>query len=365
MADDNDKSQKTEEPTQRRLEEAHRRGEFATSREISTWFMLLGGALVVILLVPAIGRDLSGLLLAFFERPQEIQLDRDGLQQLGAAILSHAGIALVLPMLIMVVCALAGGLVQSGFRIAPDRIMPKFERISPKSGAGRLFSHRSLVEFLKGLVKLAIVGAVVTVLMMPELSRMESMTSLESVDVLRVMMRLGARLMIGVLAIVTLIAVLDYLYQRVTFLRGMRMSRQEIRDELKQTEGDPQVRARLRQIRQERARKRMMAAVPDATVVVTNPTHFAVALKYELETMAAPVLIAKGADLVARRIREVAEEAKVPIVESKPLAQALYAGVEIGQEVPPQYYKAVAEIVGYVFRLQGKLKGVPVRPSAG
>jgi flagellar biosynthetic protein FlhB len=150
----------------------------------------------------------------------------------------------------------------------------------------------------------------------------------------------------------------------MSFLRSMRMSRQEIKDELKQSEGDPHVRARLRQIRQERARRRMMAAVPESTVLVTNPTHYAIALKYELETMAAPVLTAKGADNVALRMREIAKEHGVPIFESKPLAQALYAGVEIGQEIPPEHYKAVAEIVGYVFRLQGKIKGQPVRPRA-
>jgi flagellar biosynthetic protein FlhB len=201
--------------------------------------------------------------------------------------------------------------------------------------------------------------------MVPELKDMSAMVTMANEDMLRLIARLVAKLLIGVLAIVTLIAALDYLYQRVVFMRGMRMTRQEVKDELKQTEGDPQVRARLRQIRQERARRRMMAAVPESTVVVTNPTHYAVALKYELDAaMAAPVVVAKGADNVALRIREVAEEAKVPVVESKPLAQALYAGVEIGEEVPPQHYKAVAEIIGYVFRLQGKIKGEATRPAA-
>jgi flagellar biosynthetic protein FlhB len=320
---------------------------------------------VLILLAPAMGRDLGRHLLAFLEKPHLIPLDVDGLSDLGAAVLGSTLTVLVLPLLILAVCAAAAGLVQNGFRLAPERLMPKFERISPLGGAQRLFSHRSLMEFAKGLLKLAIVSAVASVLMIPELKDLGAMTTMAGEDTLRLMARLVAKLLIGVLAIVTLIAALDYLYQRLVFMRGMRMTRQEIRDELKQTEGDPQVRARLRQIRQERARRRMMAAVPESTVVVTNPTHYAVALKYDLDAaMAAPMVVAKGADNVALRMRKVAEEAKVPIVESKPLAQALYSGVEIGQEVPPQYYKAVAEIIGYVFRLQGKIKGEARRPAA-
>ena len=273
MADDRDDSQKTEDPTPKRLEEAHKRGEFASSREIGNWFMLAGGAIVLILLVPAMGRDLGRLLIGFLERPDQIPLDREGIASLVAAIVSNAGAVLLVPLAIMVVCAIASGLLQNGFRIAPERLMPKFEHISLASGAKRLFSQRSLIEFVKGLTKMGIVGAIVTALMVPEFSRIETLMTMEGPDLLQVIAHLAARLMIGVLAVVTLIAALDYLSQRMSFLRSMRMSRQEIKDELKQTEGDPQVRARLRQIRQERARRRMMAAVPDATMLLTNPTH--------------------------------------------------------------------------------------------
>lgn len=364
MAEDNDDSQKTEDPTPKRLEDAAKRGEFASSREIGNWFMLAGGAVVLLLLAPAMGRDLGRLLIGFLERPDQIPLDRDALGELLMHVVSDIAALLMVPFAIMVVCAIASGLLQHGFRLAPERLMPKFEHISLGQGARRLFSVRSLVEFGKGLAKLGVVGAVVAALMIPEFSKVEMTITMDSQELIRLIMHLAARLMIGVLAVITLIAALDYLYQRMSFLRSMRMSRQEIKDELKQTEGDPQVRARLRQIRQERARRRMMAAVPESTVLVTNPTHYAIALKYDLETMAAPVLTAKGADNVALKMREVAEEHGVPIVESKPLAQALYAGVEVGQEIPPEHYKAVAEIVGYVFRLQGKLKGQPVRPRA-
>jgi len=364
MADDNDDSQKTEDPTPKRLEEAAKRGDFATSREIGNWLMLAGGALVLILLAPAMGRDLGRFLTGFLEHPDQIPVDRDGIGSLMTGVLSNVSAVLIIPMVMMAVCAIASGLLQHGFRLTPDKLMPKFEHISPAQGVRRLFSVRSAVEFIKGLVKIAIVSAVVGALMVPEFSKVEMLVTMGEQDVLRLILRLTARLMIGVLAVVTLIAALDYLYQRLSFMRSMRMSRQEIKDELKQSEGDPQVRARLRQIRQERARRRMMAAVPEATALITNPTHYAIAIKYELDTMAAPLVTAKGADNVALRMREIAKEHNVPIIEAKPLAQALYAGVEIGQEIPPEHYKAVAEIVGYVFRLQGKLKGQPVRPRA-
>jgi flagellar biosynthetic protein FlhB len=171
--------------------------------------------------------------------------------------------------------------------------------------------------------------------------------------------KLILRLLFGVLAVVTVLALFDYAYQRFAFMRSMRMSKQEVKEENKQAEGDPVIRARLRAIRMNRARKRMMAAVPKASVVITNPTHYAVALQYDMGDSGAPKVVAKGADLVAMKIREIAAEHDVPIVENPPLARALYAGVEIDREIPPEHYKAVAEIISYVFRLKGKLRPQP------
>jgi flagellar biosynthesis protein FlhB len=169
-------------------------------------------------------------------------------------------------------------------------------------------------------------------------------------------MMLAIRLVGGVLAALTVIAIADYAYQKISFMNSMRMSKQEVKEEYKQQEGDPFMKGKLRQIRTERARRRMMAAVPNASVIVTNPTHFAVALQYEMKSSGAPRLVAKGADLVAARIREVARAHNIPIVENPPVARALYATVEIDQEIPPEHYKAVAEIISYVFRLKGKLQ---------
>ena len=365
MADDRDNSQKTEEPTQRRLEDARKRGDFANSREIGHGFIMLAGTLVIVMLGPAIGRDLFRLLRTFVEKPALIRIDRLSLNALSQDTLMHVGAIMLLPMLLMVAFAIASGLAQHGFNLSPEKLKPDLERISPLKGAKRLFSMRSTVEFAKGIAKIAVVGAIAAAIMMPSMHGIELSTRMDAADLLELLRRLATRLMIGVLIVVAAIAALDFFYQRLAFLKQMRMSRQEVRDEMKQSEGDPHIRARLRQIRQERARRRMMAAVPGATVVVANPTHFAVALKYELDAMAAPLVVAKGADNVALRIRAVAEENEVPVFESPPLAQALYAGVEIGEEIPPEHYKAVAEIVGYVLRLQGKLKPKGVaRPTA-
>jgi len=188
------------------------------------------------------------------------------------------------------------------------------------------------------------------------------MSGLDAAAMLAEIARLIGRMGLGVFVALTFIAILDYAFQRFSFMKSMRMSKQEVKEEFKQSEGDPMIRARLRQIRMDRARKRMMAAVPTASVVVTNPTHVAVALKYELGTEGAPTVVAKGAELIAQRIREIATEHKVPIVENPPLARALYAGVEVDQQIPPEHYKAVAGIIGYVFRLQGKLKSKSAQP---
>jgi flagellar biosynthetic protein FlhB len=356
MADDShDDSQKTEEPTPKRLEEARRKGQVPSSREVNHWFVLLAGTIVVMAMLPAAGRDLVGMLRRFLEQPQAIPADFANLQAVIGETMSGLGLVMLPVFLLLVVAALAACLLQSGVVFAPDQIRPQLERISILSGAKRLFSLRALTEFAKGIAKLAIVGSVAFYLMWPAMPGLEQLPAMAVQDSTAVMWRLATKLMIGVLSIVTIIAGVDFLYQKLQFLRQMRMSRQEIRDELKQSEGDPAVRNRLRQIRRERAQRRMMQAVRQASVVVTNPTHYAVALKYELETMQAPVVVAKGIDHLALKIREIAEEADVPVMQSPPLARALYAGVEIDEEIPVEHYKAVAEIIGYVMRLKGKL----------
>lgn len=359
MSETGDNSQKTEEPTQRRLEEARRKGQVPMSREVNHWFMILAATLITVSLAPAALGGMMRAMRTFIEQPHAIPTDLANLTEILQGTAGAVALVVALPLAVLLAAAAAPGLIQAGPMFSPERIQPKLEKISLAKGLKRLFSLKSIAEFVKGVAKLAIVGAVAAALFWPVFGEAELYISLDAVALMDLLRDLSGRMLVGVLAVVSVIAALDYLYQRFEFTKSMRMSRQELKDELKQTEGDPHVKARLRQIRMERARRRMMAAVPDADVVITNPTHFAVALVYDMETMAAPRLVAKGTDRIALRIREVAEEHDVPVVENPPLARALHAGVELDAEVSPEHYKAVAEVIGYVMRLRGERSPVP------
>jgi flagellar biosynthetic protein FlhB len=363
MADDQDQSQKTEDPTQKRLTDAREKGQVASSREVNHWFMILAATLVVMVFMPGAMVDIKGLLTVFMEQPHAIGADAGNLRGLMATVLGKLLLALLPTLLLLVAAAVAAGLVQNGLIVSTEPLKPKLEKISIGKGLKRLFSAKSLVEFAKGVFKLTIVGAVATGILWPEVASLGHLASVEVLGGWDYMWLLAVKLLIGVLAIMSLIAGLDFLFQKFQHVTQMRMSRQDIRDEMKQTEGDPHIRARLRQIRRERAQKRMMQAVPRASVVIVNPTHFAVALKYELDDMNAPMVLAKGVDSLALKIREIAEANDVPVMENPPLARALYASAEIGDEIPAEHYKAVAEIIGYVMRLKGKLPGRPVKPK--
>jgi len=363
MADQTEDSQKTEEPTHKKLEDARKKGQTVNSREVNHWFMILGLTILVLVFAREMMGSLRDTLASFLQMSHALSVDGDGLREVirraGAEVLS----ALFLPVLVLMAAALAAGLAQSGFLLAVDRITPKMEKISVLKGMKRLFSLKAVVEFIKGISKLTVVGVVCTLLVLPEFSNLERFVGLPLPHILDAINALAVRVLIGVLATVSIIAGADYLYQRFDFFKQMRMSRQEIKDEFKQTEGDPIIKSRLRQLRMERAQRRMMSAVPEADVVITNPTHYAVALKYDMEAMAAPRLVAKGADYIAARIREVAKEHEIPIVENPPLARALHAGVKIDQDIPEDHYKAVAEVIAYVMRLKGTLP--PSKTSAG
>lgn len=363
MAEDTDDSQKTEEPSQKRLDEAREKGNVANSKEINHWFMIGAGTLFVTTFAPQTLIDIQRLILPFIEQPDAIPTDLDHLRRIMLSLFGQLLLACMLPIAVVVVAAIACGFVQHGFMASAESIMPKLEKISPLAGMKRLFSGQSIAEFVKGLVKLAIVATVGTMLLSPLIGQLAAITTMEMTEVMALTKSLSARLMIGVLSVMTVIAGMDFLYQRFAHLKKLRMSRQELKDEFRQSEGDPMVKGRLRQIRMERARRRMMAAVPQSDVVITNPTHFSVALKYVSGEMSAPRVVAKGADEVAFRIREVAKAHDVPIVENPPLARGLFAAVDIDEEIPPEHYKAVAEVISYVMKL--KRRGLPGRRPPG
>ena len=351
MAEEEDQSQKTEEPSQKKLDDARNKGQVATSRELNNALMISAAAAFVALLTPDIANDLSQILIPFISAPHGFTITVDDLRLTASDLLGNVGLTLILPGLLFVGAALTASLMQNGLVVSSEPLKPKLEKLSPISGAKRIFSLKSFVEFIKGLFKISLIGAAASILLWPEAPTIIKTVEIELVGVMVILQSLTLKLLVGVAALVLVIALLDLLYQRFEHQKQLRMSRKDLQDEFKQTEGDPHIKARLKGLRAERARRRMMADVPKATVVVTNPTHFAVALLYEPDEMAAPRAVAKGADLVALKIREIAENHHVPIVENPPLARALFAAVELGEDVPPEHYQAVAEVIGYVMRL--------------
>jgi flagellar biosynthetic protein FlhB len=264
--------------------------------------------------------------------------------------------ATALPLSLLMLAALAGNLIQHRLVWSGEGLKPKFSKISPAAGLGRLASKQTLANFAKGLAKLGVLGAVIGALLWPERARLEGLVTVDPSAILAITHVLAVKMLGTVVAILAVIAAMDYFFQYRQWYERQKMSVAELKEEFKQTDGDPAVKGKIRQIRHNRMRKRMMAAVPTASVVITNPTHYAVALRYE-RGMNAPVCVAKGVDLIARKIREVATEHGIPIVENPALARAVHASVEIDQEIQPEHYKAVAEIIGYVMRLNRAFAG--------
>ena len=349
-----DDSQKTEEPTARRLEEARKRGQVVYSREVSNWLMLFTATVLVVMAGPGIMADLRDTLSRFISNAHDFPTGEAGLHDLLSGLFWHVMGIMALPFMLLAGVGIFSGFIQTGPIFTLDPIKPDLSKISVASGMGRLFSMRSIMELVKGVIKLVIVGAAGVFVLMPYFGGIEHFVGQDLAAAMFDLRALFLKLMVAVLSVLFLVAALDYMYQRHDFMAKMRMSKQEIREEFKQTEGDPHIKARLRELREKKARQRMMQAVPEADVVITNPTHFAIALKYDAKAMDAPRMVAKGADLIAQRIRELAEENKVPIVENAPLARALYDSMEIEQTIPHEHYKAVAEVISYVFRLKGK-----------
>lgn len=342
------------------MSDAEQKGQVAKSTEVGHWFMILGVTISLIIFSGGIAKDLKRVMLTFVEQPHAIPLDGQHLQVVLWNTLGAIGLALLPLLALLMIAGIAGNVIQHKPILSAHKLKPELSKLSLIKGMKRLFSANALFEFAKGILKITIIGVVAAVLIWPELDELP-LTITYGIEAILPMLRdLALIMMAGVLSVMTIIAMADVVYQRYKHNQSLRMTKQEVKDENKQSDGDPQVKQRLRAIRMERARQRMMSAVPEADVVVTNPTHFAVALKYDQEAMAAPKLVAKGQDLVAARIREVAEENKVPIVPNPPLARTLYATVELDQEIPVEHYKAVAEIIGYVMRLK---KSLPPRPA--
>ncbi|HEY4345124.1 MAG TPA: flagellar biosynthesis protein FlhB [Parvibaculum sp.] len=353
MAEGSDQ-EKTEEPTGQKLQKAQEQGDVVKSQEINYWFVMLGGAMAVGLMGNSLAGTMMNTLKVFLASPQDIPMDRDHLRHLVLHLGTVVFGAMAMPLGVLVVAAIAGNLVQHAPVFSSESLKPSFSKLSPMKGLERMFGAKSLMNLVKSLIKFGVVGGVIFSLIWPERDQLPLMMTWDVGMLLPLVRSLALKMFGGVIAVMTIVAAVDYLFERFQWMKKQRMSIQEIKDEHKQMEGDPKVKAKLRQLRIERGRRRMMAEVPKASVVIMNPTHYAVALKYE-KGMGAPICVAKGLDAVALRIRSLAEESGVPVVVNPPLARALHASVELDQEVPPEHYKAVAEVIGYVMRLKAKI----------
>jgi flagellar biosynthetic protein FlhB len=352
MAETTDDTEKTEDPSQKRLDEAIEHGDVAKSQEVNAWFVTAASALVIMSFSATASEELRVLFRNLLANAHQVPADGTALAGLFAHIGTKIIAAVAIPILLLALAAILGNMIQHRLVWSFDVVMPKLSRISPAAGAKRLFSRQAAANFIKGLLKLAIVGTAFVALMWPERHRFESMVMLDPAAMLPVARSLALKLFGVVVAILAVIAAVDYLFQYRQWFERQKMSLREVKEEFKQSDGDPKIKAKIKQLRANRAKKRMMAAVPKATVVVTNPTHYAVALQYE-RGMNAPLCVAKGVDSLALKIREVAEQHGVAIVENPPLARTLHAAVDIDEEIPAEHYKAVAEVIGYVMRLNG------------
>ncbi|MDE2182295.1 MAG: flagellar biosynthesis protein FlhB [Alphaproteobacteria bacterium] len=356
MADDRDPSQQTEEPTQRRLDEAREHGDVVKSTEVQTLILLLGGTIAIAMFGVGAASDMGKTMRWFLASPDQIGTDPGQLMTLARELAARMATILGPFFAVMMVAGIGASLVQHGPIFTMERIKPDLSKLSLTAGFKRLFGMEGIATLLKGLLKISVVGAAVWTQLWPERGGLEAVLQQSPAGVAGDMTHLMFKVLIAALAALAALAGADFLLQRFEFMKRNRMSKREIKEEYRQSEGDPQIKAKIRQLRVERARKRMIAAVPEATVVITNPTHYAVALKYEAGKTAAPVCVAKGVDALALRIREVAKAHKVPVVENPPLARALHAAVEVDEQIPSEHYKAVAQVIGYVMRLSGKLR---------
>jgi flagellar biosynthetic protein FlhB len=346
-----DKDQKTHDPSAKRLDDARRKGDVPGAPEMrhaagfAAMLVVMGG-----MGVHAFAR-LAHMLVMLWGNADDFPVESGGAQALVGAVLGRFAVALAPLLAAMVAFALLGSLIHGRPSFVWSRVAPKVGKLSPLSGAKRLFGPPALVEYGKTLAKLGTVVAVAAWVLRPRAVALDTLVGADPADVGIAAGALVVMLVKAVAIPVGMIAGFDLIYQRRSWLAKMRMSLQELKDEHKDSEGDPKIKAKIRQIAIQRSRRRMMAAVPNASVVITNPTHYAIALKYDHGRMGAPTVVAKGVDAVALKIREVATAAGVPIVENRPLARALHAAVEIDHPIPIEHYAAVAEIIGYVMRL--------------
>jgi flagellar biosynthesis protein FlhB len=349
MADTEDKESKTEAPSEKKVRDAVEKGNIPFSKEAPMFASIMGILIVLAFAARPNTKTLTEKLALFINRPQDFRLDSGSdAAVLIKAVALEAGQFLVPIILILAGCSLAASILQNMPSMVAERIQPKWNRISPMSGWKRIYGRQGLVEFAKSLFKFGTIAVVSLLLLKSEQYKVFNAMFSDPTLIPELMLTMAMRL-ISAVAIATIVLVAaDLIWARVKWRGDLKMTRQEVKDEYKQIEGDPMVKARMRSLAQDRVRKRMLASVPKATFVIANPTHYAIALRYERNEASAPVVVAKGKDLIALKIREIAESNGIPVIEDKPLARSMYDHVEVDRMIPPDFYKAVAQILFYI-----------------
>ncbi|MBU1377680.1 MAG: flagellar biosynthesis protein FlhB [Alphaproteobacteria bacterium] len=348
MSEAPEKESKTEEATPQKLAKAAEKGDVVRTMDLGPFAVLAAVSSVLIMCGGWMARDMASKLLPFFAHPDAMSLEgHGGMQVLRYTLLAGAP-AFLIVMLSAAAAGAAASVAQSGFSFNAEKLKPDFSKLSPKKGLERMFGPDGVVQFLKSLVKVSIIALLVWWVLKPYVPKFSSLSALDVGALLPFSIEILKRLVYSVIGLSLVVAGGDWMWQRHRFMIRQRMTKEEVKEDYKNSEGDPHIKARQRQLRMEKARRRMMQAVPEATVVVMNPTHYAVALKYEQGENAAPMCVAKGMDAVALRIRAIAEEAGVHVIEDPPLARALYASVDIDEMIPPAHFEAVAKIIGFI-----------------
>ncbi len=347
--------EKTEKATPKKRQESRKKGQVAKSQDVSTAVILLAVFLFLMFGASYIGAVVMDLFRHSFQEYMLMDLTESSFNLITIDLLKQFAILLAPIMGIAFIAAFIGSYVQVGALFSAEPLQPKLEKIDPIKGAKRIFSMRAIVELLKSVLKISFVGAVAFAVLWMRIDEVLGLSFKSVKDSLMVISSMTVQVGIAASLALLFLSLFDYIYQKYDFEKNIRMSKQDIKDEYKNIEGDPLIKSKIKQRQREMAMRRMMQEVPEADVVVTNPTHFAIALKYDGEKMDAPVVIAKGVDFMAQKIKLIAKENNVEMVENRPLARALYDSAEVGQAVPEEFFKAVAEILAYVYRIKNKL----------
>lgn len=349
-----DDQEKTEEATSKRREESREKGQVAKSRDLAS-VSVLGACLIYLYFDgSALATRFMDLMRLYFRKAGQFSITMDNVQTLLLDFGFQIFLLLIPFLLVALIAGFVANVLQVGMLFSTESITPQYSKIDPIKGFTRLFSVRSLVELFKNILKLLIVGTVAYLTIRGEAALIPPLMDLTVSEIFVYIGQVSFKILTTTCWVLIVLAILDYGYQRWEFERSIKMSKQEIKEESRQSDGDPLVKGRIKRLQREIARKRMMAAVPKADVVITNPTHLAIAIRYEPGTMSAPVVVAKGADFLAERIKKIARKNGVPLVENKPVAQVLYKMVDVEQSVPENLYKAIAEILASVYSLKQK-----------